>query len=73
MDRKTLSAASKLAQWRATPDDARAIKEARKARRAESVVGLISRYVSRDDINKIMRRGCLHSADFPEKRNRGGV
>lgn len=73
MDCKTLSAASKLAQWRAAPGDAIAIKAARKARRAESVIGLIRRYVSQDDISKIKRRGCLHSADFPEKRSRGGA
>lgn len=73
MDRKTLSASAKLAQWRATDADARQIKAARKARKTESVIGLIRRYVPQADIDKIKRRGCLHSVDFPEKRNRGGV
>lgn len=73
MDRKTLSAAAKLAQWRAPYADAAAIKSARKARRAEAVLCLIRRYVPQSDIDKIKRRGCLHSADFPEKRNREGV
>ena len=73
MDHKTLSAAAKLAQWRAASHEAITIKAARKARRAEAVIGLIRRYVSQDDIDKIKRRWCLHSVDFPEKRNRGGV
>ena len=72
MDRKTLSAASKLAQCRANPHDAKEIKAARKARRAETVMGLIRLYVTQNDIDKIKRRGCLHTADFPEKRRKGG-
>lgn len=73
MDRKTLAAAAKLAQWRAPYNEAATIKAARKARRTEAVIGLIRRYVLQADIDKIKRRGCLHSADFPEKRNRGGA
>lgn len=67
---KVLAAASKLAQWRATPGDKAILKEARKGRQIERVEGMIRRYVTAEEFQKIRKRGCLHSVDFPEKRDR---
>jgi hypothetical protein len=67
---KVMRDAAKLAQWRAPEPDKAAIKEARKAKRIESVAGLVRKYVSEEDMRKLRKRGCLHSVDFPEKRDR---
>lgn len=66
---KVMSAAAKLAQWRAESGDLDQIKAARLGRRCESVWPLIRRYVTDDDLQKLRKRGCLHVADFPEKSN----
>lgn len=68
-DARALRDAAKLAQWRAAPAARAAIKEARLAGRVESIAPLIRRYVSEAEMRTIRRRGCLHSADFPEKRD----
>ena len=70
MNRSVIVNAAKLAQWRAEGADFLSIKEARKAKRAEYIMPLIRKYVSPDDFSKIRKRGCLHSVDFPEKRDR---
>lgn len=67
---KVMRDAAKLAQWRAPEPDKGAIKAARLNRRVESVASIIRRYVSEADMRKLRKRGCLHSVDFPEKRNR---
>jgi hypothetical protein len=68
--KNVLRDAAKLAQWRAPEPDKGAIKAARKAKRIEAVEALVRRYVSEADMRTIRRRGCLHSVDFPEKRDR---
>lgn len=67
---KAMRDAAKLAQWRAPEPDKGAIKAARMNKRIEDVVSLIRRYVSEADMRKLRKRGCLHSVDFPEKRDR---
>lgn len=67
---KILRDAAKLAQWRAPEPDKAAIKAARLSKRIETVAHLVRRYVSEDDMRKLRKRGCLHSVDFPEKRNK---
>lgn len=66
---KTLIGAAKVAQWRATGVDYHAIKNARLDRRVDQIESLIRKYVSDDDMRKIRKRGCVHSVDFPEKRD----
>ena len=61
--------AAKLAQFRASGRDKAAIKAARSERRADTITDLIERYVSAADMRKLKKRGCLHSVDFPEKRD----
>lgn len=70
MSGKTSRDAAKLAQWRAPEPDKGVIKAARKSGRVDMIEGLVRRYVSADDLRKIRKRGCLHSVDFPEKRDR---
>jgi hypothetical protein len=67
---KTIRMAALVAQWRAPEAERIEIKAARLARRAESIEALIRRYVTTDELAAIQRRGCVHSVDFPEKRDR---
>lgn len=66
---KTLRGAALVAQWRAPDVDRQTIKAARLARRVEAVEPLIRRYVTAAELQAIQKRGCVHSVDFPEKRN----
>ena len=67
---KTLRAAALVAQWRAVGADKEMIKAARLAKRAETLEPLIRRFVSEPELRAIQKRGCVHSVDFPEKRDR---
>lgn len=67
---KTLKSAALVAQWRAGEGEAAIIKEARLSRRVETVEALIRRFVTEAEMRAIQRRGCIHSVDFPEKRDR---
>lgn len=67
---KLMRDAAKLAQWRAPEPDKGAIKAARMNKRVESVTELVRKYVSDADMRKLRKRGCLHTVDFPEKRDR---
>jgi hypothetical protein len=66
---KTLRGAALVAQWRAPDVDRQTIKAARLARCVETVEPLIRRYVTAAELQAIQKRGCVHSADFPEKRD----
>ncbi|WP_212525866.1 hypothetical protein [Actibacterium sp. MT2.3-13A] len=66
---KTLIGAAKVAQWRASGADYHAIKSARLDRRVDQIEPIIRRYVSDDELRNIRKRGCVHSVDFPEKRD----
>lgn len=67
---KTIRAAALVAQWRASPAEKAEIKAARLAKRAESIEPLIRRFVTEAELRAIQKRGCVHSVDFPEKRDR---
>lgn len=67
---KVMRGAAMVAQWRATGADFIAIKSARKERRVEEIAPIVRRYVSDEELRKIRKRGCVHSVDFPEKRDR---
>lgn len=67
---KTLRMAALVAQWRAPEPERTEIKAARLNRTVDNIEALIRRYVTADELAKIMRRGCVHSVDFPEKRDR---
>ena len=67
---KTLRQGALLAQWRASAVDKPTIKAARLRRRVEDVEPLIRRFVKESELRTIQARGCVHSVDFPEKRNR---
>lgn len=67
---KTIRMAALVAQWRAPEPERAEIKAARLNRTVDSIEPLIRRYVTADELSKIMKRGCVHSVDFPEKRDR---
>lgn len=67
---KTIRMAALVAQWRAPEAERAEIRAARLQKRAESIEPLIRRYVTADELVMIQKRGCIHSADFPEKRDR---
>ena len=67
---KIMRDAAKLAQWRAPEPDKSTIKAARMNKRIAAVADLVRTYVSEADMRKLRQRGCLHSVDFPEKRDR---
>lgn len=66
---RILKMAAQVAQWRAPDPDKSAIKAARLERRVESISQLIHKYISTDDLSKLKKRGCIHTVDFPEKRD----
>lgn len=66
---KTIRMAALVAQWRAPHAERAEIKAARLAKRAESIEPLIRRYVTASELMAIEKRGCVHSVDFPEKRD----
>lgn len=67
---KTIRAAALVAQWRAPAAEKAQIKAARLSKRAESIEPLIRRFVTDAELRAIQKRGCAHSVDFPEKRDR---
>ena len=67
---KMMRSAALLAQWRAPEPEKSAIKAARMDKALARVDHLVRRYVTDEDFRKLRKRGCLHSVDFPEKRNR---
>lgn len=66
---RIMKMAAQVAQWRAPDPDKSAIKAARLERRVESISQLIHKYVTADDLSKLKKRGCIHTVDFPEKRD----
>lgn len=66
---RIMKMAAQVAQWRAPEPDKSAIKAARLERRVESISQLIHKYVSAEDLSKLKKRGCIHTVDFPEKRD----
>lgn len=66
---RVMKMAAQVAQWRACEPDKSTIKCARLERRVESISQLIHKYVTADDLSKLKKRGCIHSVDFPEKRD----
>ena len=67
---RTLRMAALVAQWRAPAAESVEIKAARLTRTVDRIEPLIRRYVSADELALINKRGCIHSVDFPEKRDR---